>query len=249
MLVAARATELLIDIAREHGLGIVTTRGSQSTSGSLTYYLEKLAHEGLVTMAFANTLSVVTAPGGAAPFLGTNPIALSIPTTGRPFIVDLATSALTGGEVVALGNQGADLPTGVAVDATGAPTVDPRMVFEGGALLPFGGHKGLGLSMFIEVVCGALTGSSAAPVSDADDWGHVFVGISLDALGNPQVMRRRAQEIVDRMTAIPTVDGTPIRIPGHRSLAARDEALARGTVDVDDDSYRRLVELIEKGRS
>lgn len=247
LLVAARATDLLVDIARENGAGVVTTSGSRSTSGSLTYYVERLARAGLVSVVCANTLSVVTARGAKQPFLGTNPMALGMPAVGHPFVADIATSAITGGEALAAIANGETLPPGVAVDPEGNPTVDPKLVFEGGALLPFGGHKGLGLSMFIELLCGSLAGSAAAPVASGGDWGHVFFGLSVDATGDGAEIRRRAQELIDQFREIPTSDGSPLRVPGERSFRLRDEALAQGTIDVDDSTYRRLIELIECG--
>jgi LDH2 family malate/lactate/ureidoglycolate dehydrogenase len=81
MLVAAMATDLTIELASEHGIALVTTAGSRSTSGSLTYYAERLTNAGLVGILSANTMSFVTPPGGTARTFGTNPFAIGIPTT------------------------------------------------------------------------------------------------------------------------------------------------------------------------
>jgi delta1-piperideine-2-carboxylate reductase len=104
-------------------------------------------------------------------------------------------------------------------------------VLGGGALLPFGGHKGLGLSLTVEILNKALTGASGDP----GDWGHVFVAFSASLLGDEVDVRRRAQAEVERLEAAGT------RIPGHHTLRSRDEALRRGWVDVDDDVFRKVV--------
>jgi delta1-piperideine-2-carboxylate reductase len=163
--------------------------------------------------------------------LGTNPVAYGIPTEDVPFVLDMGTSAITGGDVLTAAADGAELPPGVAVDATGAPTTHAADVLGGGALLPFGGHKGLGLSLTVEILNKALTGASGDP----GDWGHVFVAFSASLLGDEVDVRRRAQAEVERLEAAGT------RIPGHHTLRSRDEALRRGWVDVDDDVFRKVV--------
>lgn len=248
MLVASLATELVTELALEHGTAVVSTRGSHSTSGSLTFYVEQLTNAGLIAFASGNTLSIVTPPGGRERILGTNPLAVGVPAERYPFIMDMATSAITGGEVVAAASVGAELAPNVAVDARGEPTMDPQEMLDGGALLPFGGHKGLGLAMMVELLSGVVAGSAAAPVGPSGGWGHVFVAISLASLGDAAQARQRAQGILDRLMAVESREQTTIRIPGHRSLAARDAAIARGTVEVDQAVFDQLVELVEGQR-
>ena len=247
MLVASMATDLAIELAIEHGFAVVTTRGSRSTSGSLTYYIDRLTSADLVGLVTANTLSFVTPPGGLARTLGTNPMGIGIPADPYPFIMDMATSATTFGDVVEARDSDASIPPGVAVDAGGRPTRDPVAVLEGGALLTFGGHKGLGLSMAVELLSGAIAGSDAGDVGPDDVWGHVFVAFSLGMIGDPEQVKARAQGVIDRIAATPTVDGVAPRIPGHRSLMARDRALASGVVEVDRASFDELVDLVGTG--
>lgn len=233
MLVAALASDLAGELATESGFAVVTTRGSRSTSGSLSYFVERLTRLGLVAFVTAGTVNFVTTPGSRDRVLGTNPLAVGLPGKGHPFIVDMATSAIAGGEVLTALAESSDLPGGVAVDARGAETTDPADVLKGGALLPFGGHKGLALSMLVEILNVALTGAQGDPV----DWGHVFVAFSLSMLGEEEELRQRTEEEIERLRS---AGG---RIPGHGSLSQRDEALERGWVEVDDEAFERLVEL------
>jgi LDH2 family malate/lactate/ureidoglycolate dehydrogenase len=231
MILASIAVELTEELATGSGFAVVTTSGSRSTSGSLAYYVERLANAGLVSFVSAGTPNFVAIPGGSGRLLGTNPVAYGIPTEDVPFVLDMGTSAITGGDVLTAAADGAELPPGVAVDATGAPTTHAADVLGGGALLPFGGHKGLGLSLTVEILNKALTGASGDP----GDWGHVFVAFSASLLGDEVDVRRRAQAEVERLEAAGT------RIPGHHTLRSRDEALRRGWVDVDDDVFRKVV--------
>jgi delta1-piperideine-2-carboxylate reductase len=158
-----------------------------------------------------------------------------IPTAEAPFVLDMATSAVTGGDVLTAASNEADLAPGIAVDARGEPTTDPLDVLRGGgAVLPFGGHKGLGLALTVEILNRALTGATGDP----GDWGHVFVVFSLGLLGDEDAVRARAQAEVERLRE------AGARIPGHQTLANRDAALERGWVEIDDEVFSRLEESV-----
>lgn len=244
MLVASLASDLTIELASENGMAVVTTAGSRSTSGSLTFYVDRLTQAGLVAIVTANTLAFVAPPGGVQRTFGTNPFSIGIPTLGLPFIFDIGTAAISFGELAVARTAGKPIPEGVGVDATGEVSTDPAAVMDGGALLAFGGHKGLGLSMAVELLNGVLAGADAVGVKPDDSWGHTFMAISLESLGDATDLRGRAQEIVDRIASTPTKPGSEVRIPGHRSLTARDAALERGTVDVEEATLERLRALV-----
>ncbi len=244
MLVASIATDVVLDIASEHGFAVVTTVGSGSSSGSLTYYVDRLATAGLVSFVSGNTLAFATPPGGRARMLGTNPFSVGIPAEPLPFVMDIGTSAITFGDVLEADAAGVLLPPDVAVDHHGDPTRQPREVLDGGSLLTFGGHKGLGLAMAIEVMAGALAGAAAAPVGPDDVWGHVFVAFSTAMLGDPDAIRAEASGILDRLRATPMDSEAEVRIPGERSLSTRDAAIERGHVEVDEASLDELLHLV-----
>lgn len=243
-LIVAMATRTAGDIAAESGMAAVTTVGSHSTSGALSFYAEQLTGRGLICVIAANTVSFVTPPGGTQRILGTNPLCIGIPGDGYPLILDMATSSISGGEVLAALEAGETLPEGVAVDSSGNPTTDPEAVAGGGALLPFGGHRGTGLSIAVQVLVGALTGVADLPLTPEHDWGHFFLVIDPSSLRNDT--GAIATQLMSSISATPTRDGAEVRIPGHRTLKLRDAALERGTVDVDDQAYNRVKELIER---
>jgi L-2-hydroxycarboxylate dehydrogenase (NAD+) len=104
-------------------------------------------------------LAEVVPFGGSFPTLGTNPHSWGFPTTdavGFPIVVDWATSVVAMGRVQQLAREGKTLPPQAAVDAEGQPTTDPA---QAKALLPFGAHKGYGLSLINELVAGFIGGS------------------------------------------------------------------------------------------
>jgi L-2-hydroxycarboxylate dehydrogenase (NAD+) len=248
MLVASVAVDTVIDIASEHGFAVVTAVGSSSSSGSLTYYVDRLARADLVSFVSGNTLAFATPPGGQARMLGTNPFSIGIPAEPHPFVFDIGTSAITFGDILEADAAGELLPPEVAVDREGNPTRQPGEVLNGGSLLTFGGHKGLGLAMAVEVMAGALAGSAAAPVGSDDVWGHVFVAFSSGMLGDSATIGADASAILDRLRATPMASNSEVRIPGERSLSQRDSALERGVVDVDEASLDELLALVGEPR-
>jgi LDH2 family malate/lactate/ureidoglycolate dehydrogenase len=96
--------------------------------------------------------------GGAERAFGTNPIAIGLPGGDTPdVVVDFATAVIAEGKLRVHRAEGTDLPAGCILDKEGRPSVDPNDFYDGGVLLPFGGHKGYALAMFIEMLCGAFS--------------------------------------------------------------------------------------------
>src|SRR5207253_11239663 len=96
--------------------------------------------------------------GGAEPAFSTNPISIGMPGGETPdMLIDFATTVVAEGKIQVARAKGAELPPGCIVDKNGKPSVNPNDLYEGGSLLPFGGHKGYALAMFVEMLCGAFT--------------------------------------------------------------------------------------------
>jgi LDH2 family malate/lactate/ureidoglycolate dehydrogenase len=131
--------------------------------GRLGEYAEKAAAAGMVAlMGTSNALhgGHVVPFGGAERVFSTNPIAAAVPA-GRhpPFLMDFATTVVAAGKLELSGEPDATIPPGWAVDKNGAPATVARQYLEGGAMLPFGGHKGYSLMLLVELLAGALTGA------------------------------------------------------------------------------------------
>ena len=122
--------------------------------------------QGLIGIALANSPEFVAAAAGGKACFGTNPIAFGIPqSAGPPLTFDMATSAIALFGVLTSKAKGEPLPEGVAYKADGSGfTTDPSEALEGGAIATFGGHKGAGLSLCVELLAGdaaTATGKAA----------------------------------------------------------------------------------------
>jgi len=157
--VAWDAIERCIELAERHGTGTVSVDNAFHYLWGGGYVMEA-ARRGYV--AYTNctaSLAEVVPFGGVFPTLGTNPHSWGFPTTeslGFPLVIDWATSVIAMGRVQQLRREGKPLPPQAAVDKAGRPTVDPA---EAVALLPFGGHKGYGMSLVNEIVAALVGGS------------------------------------------------------------------------------------------
>ena len=155
-LVAARP--LLLEKVRRNGIALLAIRDSHHFA-ALWPDVEPFADAGLVALSVVNSMACVVPHGGKKALFGTNPIAFAAPrANGDPLVFDMATSAIAHGDVQIAAREGRLLPPQHGVDAGGQPTQDPQAILQGGALLPFGGHKGSALSMMVELLAAALTG-------------------------------------------------------------------------------------------
>jgi len=161
--IGREAMDIGITKARQSGICALAIRNSGHL-GRIGACAEQAAGAGLASIHFVNTsgFGILVAPfGGTDRRLSANPIAAGAPRAdGPPLILDISTSAIAEGKIQVARNQGKELPEGCTIDADGRPNRDPDRFYgpPEGALLPVGGHKGYGLSVFCEILAGALTG-------------------------------------------------------------------------------------------
>jgi len=157
--VAYRAIDRCIELADQYGIGQVAVDNAFHYLWGGGYVMEAAERGYYAYTNCTSTLAEVVPFGGKFPTLGTNPHSWGIPTqdaAGFPIVIDWATSTVAMGRVQVLKREGKQLPPGAAVDKDGHPTTDPHQV---AALLPFGAHKGYGLSLINEIFGGLIGGS------------------------------------------------------------------------------------------
>ena len=156
--VTYRSMEMAIEKAKEAGIGLVGIHNSNHF-GVAGYYSDMAVMEDLIGIVTANTEPAVAPIGGKEPILGTNPLAIGIPSGSHYLSVDMATSASARGKLLESKRRGESIPENVALDADGKPTTDPVEALKG-SILPFGAHKGYALSLMIEILAGPLVRAS-----------------------------------------------------------------------------------------
>jgi LDH2 family malate/lactate/ureidoglycolate dehydrogenase len=227
-----------IELAKKSGVGIVSVSNSWF-SGMLRYYVERAANANLVGMHAANTTARVAPHGGIDRLLGTNPIAFSFPADGGPLVIDFASASLMWGDVIYHQQLGKPLPEGRAVDSGGHPTVNP-MAALAGAILPWGGPRGSGVSVLVQAL--GILGGSDPIISESGKWGYFFMAIDPELLMPIAHFKQRIGEMRHTIeTSRPAPGGPPVRVPGSSSQRRLDEGRARGWIEVADEIYEALV--------
>ncbi len=226
-LAAYRGTQIAIEKARSSGIAIVGVSDSYY-SGRNAYYVELIARAGLVGIHTASAQPRVLPPGGTRPALGTNPFAVGFPTQGEPVVYDIGTASMMWGEVLLHAHLGLPIPEGIGFDAAGQPTVDAAEVVKGG-VIPFGGHKGYGLSFTIQAL-GLLAGATL-PRGQVQDYGFLFIAIDPAILLGPGAFPGEMSELVERVKATPRGEGVDeIRVPSERAFRERARRRVEGIV-------------------
>ena len=236
--IAREAIEMANARAAERGAAILAIRDSGHL-GRVGAWAEMTARAGLLSIHFVNTsgFGIHVAPfGGSDRRLSANPIAAGIPVPDRPpIILDIATSIVAAGKIQVARNKGEEMPEGCILDNRGNPTRDPNLFFTDppGAILPFGGHKGSGLSLLCEVLAGSLGGglSSHPDNPNAGRLVNSMLSIVLDPAGFSSEAAYGADvtRLIHWVTGSPPMEpGGEVLLPGDPERRTRVEREARG---------------------
>lgn len=215
------AMDHAIQMAKENGIGMVTAMNS-SHCGALSYFVQKAAEANLIGIAMSHTDKIVVPFGGKNSFLGTNPIAYGVPAKKhKPFILDMATSTVALGKVLQHKEEGKSIPEGWGVDANGQSVTDPNKVV---SLTPFGGPKGYGLSLIVDIFSGLLAGAAFGPhigkmYEDLDKkrhLGHYFCAINPTNFTTLEAFLAGMDQMIDELHESEPAPGfSQVYIPGE----------------------------------
>ena len=221
--VGTRAMREAIDMAREFGIGVVSVRRS-TQFGMAASYVTQALDAGLISLVFSNASPAMPPWGGKDGLLGTNPFCVGAPGgTLPPFLLDMSPAVAARGKVRRAQRRGETIPLGYALDAEGRPTTDPTAAL-GGVVLPIGEHKGSGLSLFMDIFGGVISGAAfAGNVGDQykafdrpQDVGHFFLAMKPNLFVTEEDYRARMDTLVERVRGVPKAQGfDEILIPGE----------------------------------
>lgn len=203
----------------------------------LAAYPELLTSKGLlVILSCSDPINRTVAPfGGLTATYSPNPIAAGIPTPDGPIIIDVSTSATANGLVVQKHREGARLPHPWLQDSSGELTDDPAVFFQNppATILPLGGldtgYKGFALGLLVEALTNGLCGYGRA--EHPTRWGgSVFLQvINPEAFSGLEYLKKEMGHLAQAcLSSPPRAGGTPVRLPGSRARALREEQKKEG---------------------
>lgn len=219
-IVADKAMEVAMELAKEKGVGMIVAYDS-SHCGALSYYVKKAADEKLIGIVMSQTDKIMVPYGGKEPFLGTNPIAFGVPANRhKPFILDMATSTVALGKIFQYQKEGKSIPLGWGVDKDGEFVTDPNKVV---ALTPFGGPKGYGLALIVDIFSGLLAGTSYGPhvrpmyreLEKYRKLGHYFCVINPSSFTEKDTFLNQMDRMIDELhNSEPNEKFEKVYVPG-----------------------------------
>ncbi len=256
LVVATKAMEMAIEIAKESGIAVVFVRNS-SHFGIAGYYAMMAVERGFIGIALTNTRPLVAYTNTVGRNIGTNALAIGFPTPSPPpILIDMATSVVPRGRIEVYRRLGKRIPMGWGIDEEGKPTDDPVSVLERGALLPlgglgelFGGHKGSCLAIAIDLLAGLLPGSAWGPYvgSPSGDRpprvGHLLAAIDIEAVSDRDEYMKSVEEFKRYLKSLrkhPEADR--VWIPGEKAWLTM-ETRKRIGIPIHISTLRELEEL------
>ncbi len=250
---ARTAVELAIKKAKQSEVCRVSLKNNGHI-GRLGQWAEIAAHAGCIgwisTGGGGGKRSVGIRGGGTLPYggaegkLGTNPIAVGVPTgDDTPFVLDYATTMIAGGKTAFAESKDADLPEGCIVDKNGSPSVKVSDLTEGGNMLGFGLHKGYALSLFT-CLLGGLSGQFDA---EQGTMGGAFMQvIDVKAFLPLEDYQKGVRSFLDGIKKTPPAAGfDEVIVPGDYEQNSRRERLEMG-VEVWPKTVGRIQEWADK---
>ena len=232
----------LVKVAKENGVAVLAINNSHHMA-AMWPETEAIAEQELVAFACTSYKPAVAPAGAIKPLYGTNPISFAWPRKGKtPVVYDMATASMAMGEVQVAKREGHKVPLGTGLTKEGKETTDPGEIADGGVLLPFGGYKGSGIAMMVELLAGALVGDNFSYETAAKDnndggppsGGEFVLAISPDKLSGND-WDKHSSEFFDKMKSM---DG--VRLPGERRHKNR---LDKGPRNINEELVNKIKSL------
>ena len=228
------AMQVAIEKAKIAGTGWVATKNSNHYGIAGYYSLMAVEHD-MAGIAMTNANPLVAPTYSTSKMLGTNPIAVAIPTGNQPtFIADFATTPIARGKLAIMGKKGEKAPLGLVQDAQGNPTDDPDTLLRGGAILPLGGdpvhasHKGYCMTSLVDIFSAVFGGANFGPFvppqvaylpllekSVGEGLGHFFGAMRVDAFRPVEEFKTSMDQWIETFRSAQSAEGQPkVIIPG-----------------------------------
>ena len=232
----------LVKAAKETGVAILAITNSHHMA-AMWPETEAIAEEGLVAFACTSYKPMVAPAGAKKALFGTNPISFAWPRPGKtPVVYDMATASMAMGEVQVAAREGHKVPIGTGLNKDGKETTDPNEIAKGGVILPFGGYKGSGIAMMVELLAGALLGeafSYETAAKDKNDGGPPSGGEFILAMSPEKISgsewEKHSDEFFNKMKSMEGV-----RLPGERRHKNR---LDKGPRNINEDLVNKIKSL------
>jgi uncharacterized oxidoreductase len=242
---ARLGAQTAIELAHQFGLAAVTIDHCVHI-GRVGEYVSTIAQAGMIGLAMCNHSPAVAPFGSRERVMGTNPMAWAVPRAVgfEPVVVDFATSAVAEGKLRVARAKGEMVAPGLIIDHAGRPSQNPVDFYEGGALLPFGGHKGYGMSLMVELLGGALSGAAPSVLPEFEGSnGTLMLALNISAFMSLEQYIAQVEAFCARIkAAVPAEGFSETLLPGEPELRMRQQRLIGG-VSLPEKTWQEFLSL------
>jgi len=249
ILAGYKAMDHAVTMAKKVGMGAVSVRNSSHFAAAGLYTM-MAAKNDTIGIAVTHVEALVLPYNGKEPFLGTNAFSFAVPCAGEtPIVLDMATTNMSLNKLNMYKAAGKEIPEGWAADAKGRMTTDPRAAH---FLTHFGGYKGYGISLMVEILSSLLSGmeygphiSPMFPLNGAKrKLGHFFMAINIAGFEKPVVFKRRMHALADELRAIPSVSSkTSVMVAGDPEKKIFEKRSQTGLIAMPKTDYEALMRV------
>jgi LDH2 family malate/lactate/ureidoglycolate dehydrogenase len=243
MIATRNAAKLATDLAAKHGIGIVGSNHTFTSSGAIGYFARQIADMGYIGFVCVGTPPFVAPAGSAEPKLGTNPLSYAFPTNNGSVVFDTATAAMAYFGVVEAKLKGEPLPQGIGFDSEGKPTTDAAKVLNG-AVSTFSGHKGFGLSLLVQLLGGPFVDASFVGQDNEKGAGTFVMAIDPGLLTSKDEFMQKASELTKQIKSAKPLSDDGVLLPGERGDNLAKQAEDSGEIEIADSIWKELLSFV-----
>jgi LDH2 family malate/lactate/ureidoglycolate dehydrogenase len=246
MVASARAADMAVKLAVEHGVGIVGSNHTSTSSGAIGFFSRRIAEQGYIGFVSVGNggFAFVAPTGSAEPKLGTNPFSYAFPYDGGMVVFDNATAGIAFFGVVEAKLKGESLLEGLAFDKDGNPTTVAAKVMDDGSVKTFAEHKGFGLSILVQTLGSAFTLAGFAGGHEEDGAGTFVMAIDPGLLAGKDEFMRRAGELMKSLKSAKPLPGQKVLLPGEHGDELAAQAKQSGEIEIADAIWQQLTEFV-----
>jgi len=244
MVATQNAVELATKLAEEHGVGIVASNHTFTSSGAVGYFSRAVADRGYIGLVCVGTPPFVAPTGSAEPKLGTNPLTYAFPTLSGSVVFDTATAAMAFFGVMEYKLKGEALPEGIAFDAAGNPTTDAAKALQG-SVGTFAQHKGFGLSLLVQLLGGPFSDAAYSGLHKDKGAGTFVMAIDPGLLVGKNDFLKAASELTQQIKAAKPLSGQKVLLPGEHGDELVKKVEASGEIEIADAIWKELCDFVD----
>lgn len=246
-LIAKKAMDRAVELAKEFGIGLVALGNSNHWMRGGSYGWQA-ANQGCIGISWSNTCPNMPAWGGIDRKIGNNPIVMAIPrSNGEHVVIDCAVSQFSYGKLEDCRLKGVRLPVPGGYDTEGNLTTDPAEIEKTWRVLPMGYWKGSGLSIALDLIGTVLSdGNSVKTIGTfGDEVGltQIMIAIDPEKMNSTELTDRIVSDIVaDVKSSVPVQEGGTVYYPGERELHNKRDYEKNG-IPVVEEKWKQVMEM------